>query len=142
LFILYLIKTLPGAYWLGLGWASIEIVYSLIEEVALADIRIRTDKKAIQSKAFLKKSGMQNILKPENTFWGVVERIFATAGHIAFSLLLFWNPGVYILTMPTHSLVNKISLKITKKSIPLTEAFVGAVFLFLFIVSLHLNKII
>lgn len=140
--ILLAVTTAPGAYSLGLGWASIEIVYSVVQGFAVAKLSGGNDKKTLKVRVMIKQIGMDAILKPENVFWGILERISVSAGHIAFSLLIFWNPLSVLVTIPIHSIVNKTALELQKKSLLKTELFVGIVFLFLFVLSLRVNGLL
>ena len=71
----------------------------------------RTDEKAVQAKALLKKMGMDKSMSSNSPYWSVYERIFATGGHVAFALLLVWNPVMVVFTMPMHSAINSLSVK-------------------------------
>lgn len=137
--ILFLVHSISAAYSLGLGWATIEIMYGIIQGFALSKLEKRTDKKALQAKKMMKNMGMDKTLSSQAPFWGIFERIFATAGHIAFSLLLFWNPFSVIVTMPFHSLANLITIKLMKRSFVLAEIFLAILFSLLFLISLYLH---
>jgi hypothetical protein len=46
--------------------------------------------------------------------WGVVERAWASALHIGFTLILAALPLAVLVTAPVHSLVNVIALRLAQ----------------------------
>lgn len=90
------------ALWIGLGWAAIEIVYSIANGFALAALAERTDAEAEQVKAMLPESAFSSA----GPLWGVVERMWASAVHIGFTLVLAALPLLVVVTAPLHTLVN------------------------------------
>ncbi len=106
-----------NAFAVGLGWASIEIVYGLIQIIGLAVLDNKTDAKAQEAKALMKQMGMDKTLSSSVPFWGALERVSASALHIGFSLLLVVNPYSVIITIPVHSLVNFFVVNMNKRSI-------------------------
>jgi hypothetical protein len=107
----------PNAYAVGLGWAIIEIVYGLIQIIGLGVLEQKTDEKAEEAKVLMKQMGMDKSLAPSTPFWGALERLTATAVHIGFSLLLVFSPYVLIVTIPLHSFINFLVVKMNKTSI-------------------------
>jgi hypothetical protein len=136
------VKSISEGYYLGLGWASIEIFYSVIQGFLINKLNERTDRKALKAKKMLQRYGMEKSMEPDSPFWGIVERLFASAGHISFTLLLFWNPLIIIVTLPLHSLSNLIAIKLLKRSFWLTEGFIGCLFTTLFLASLFINGLL
>ncbi|MFT4603025.1 MAG: hypothetical protein ACI857_003212 [Arenicella sp.] len=65
----------------------------------------------------MKQMGMDKSLAPSTPFWGALERLTATAVHIGFSLLLVFSPYVLIVTIPLHSFINFLVVKMNKTSI-------------------------
>lgn len=106
-----------NAYSLGLGWASIEILYGLFQVIGLGILDQKTDAKAEEAKQMMKQMGMDKTLKPSVPYWGALERFSAGALHIGFSLLLLISPYMLILTIPLHSMVNFLVVKMNKVSI-------------------------
>lgn len=133
----YLLLTMIGltsenAFYSGLGWAMIEIIYALIQVIGLGILDQKTDAKAQEAKRIMKQMGMDKTLLPSTPFWGALERLSANAIHIGFSLLLLWSPFVLILTIPTHSLINFYVVKtnrISLKKSQLTLLLVGCIIL-------------
>lgn len=113
--------TFKNAYLVGLGWAGIEVVYSLVQGFGMAVLRQKTDAKAMEAKAMLQSMGMDAALKPSAPFWGVLERVGANALHIGLSLLLVISPFMAFVTVPLHSAVNYLFTKGMKRSLALTE---------------------
>lgn len=109
--------SISNAYSLGLGWAMIEIIYGLIQIIGLGVLERKTDAKALEAKAFMKQMGMDKTLESSIPYWGVLERVSATAIHIGFSLLLTFSPLFILISTPLHSLVNFYVVKMNKISI-------------------------
>lgn len=95
-------RDLSTALWLGLGWASIEVVYALVNGFALAALAQRTDPEAQRARALLPPSAFTSA----GVVWGVVERAWATAVHIGFTLILAAVPLAIVITAPAHSVLN------------------------------------
>lgn len=116
----------------GQGWAAIEVLFAVVNQIVLTIIVQRTDEKAIQAKEFLESSGTLNL----SPIWGVLERIFASAFHIGSTILVASNFWLVIVMIPIHSAINLGALKLSKKSIVLTEVFMGVVGTLTLLVSL------
>jgi hypothetical protein len=95
-------RDLTTALWLGLGWASIEIVYTIINGFALASLANRNDPEAERVRALLPPSAFT----AAGVAWGVVERAWASAVHVGFTLITAAAPIAVILTAPLHSAIN------------------------------------
>jgi hypothetical protein len=95
-------RELGTALWIGFGWAAIEVVYAVINGFALAQLENRTDEEAMQAKAILPPA----MLDASAPWWGVLERVFASAIHIGFTLIVAFAPIAFLLTMVVHSLFN------------------------------------
>ena len=106
-------RDLDTAYSIGLGWASIEIVYAIVNGAVLASIRTRTDDKPIQARRQLEELGM---LRDFPAYMGVVEWISASAFHIGSTLLLAAWPILLIVAIPVHSALNLCFLVLLKRS--------------------------
>lgn len=117
IFLLLIGLNIENAISLALGWAGIEIIYSLIQSAALANLEQKTDEKAEEAKAFLKIQGMDKSMQPSAPFWGIVERISANTLHLSFSLLLVANPLFIAITAPVHSGLNLLVTKLLKRSL-------------------------
>jgi hypothetical protein len=103
-------RDLSTALWVGLGWASIEVLYAIANGFALAALAERTDPEAERAKAMLPPSAMGGAAP----LWGVVERAWASALHIGFTLILAALPLAVLLTAPVHSLVNVAALRLAR----------------------------
>lgn len=125
-------RTFPMALSIGLGWAAIEVVYAIINGFVTLSLFRRDDEKAQQARAVLEKMGLAKAMLNAPPFMGVVERIFASAIQIGFTLLLAWQPLLVILTIPLHSSINFIALSLVRRSVVLAElgiAIIGTVVL-------------
>jgi hypothetical protein len=93
------------AYAIGLGWGSIEIVYTLINEYFITDIMQRSDEEALAQQAALKEEGM---IHEWGDWLGISERIFATAFHVGATLLVAKYSWLVMLNIVLHSMLNLI----------------------------------
>lgn len=116
-----------GASWavsVGQGWAAVEVLYVMINVVLIASLVKRTDEKAMQAKQFLEAQGTVQA----HPFWGVLERIWASAFHIGCTLIV-WRYGWSVaLLIPLHSALNLIAVRLAaKRSVPAASAFIAVV---------------
>ena len=95
-------RDLSTALWLGLGWASIEVVYALVNGFALSALAQRTDPEAQRARGLLPPSAFTSA----GVVWGVVERAWATAVHIGFTLILAAVPALVVVTAAVHSAIS------------------------------------
>lgn len=102
----------------GLGWAAIEVVYTLIAAIMTLSLLKRTDEQALQARAAMEALGH---LRPSGPALGVLERISASALHIGFTLLLAWSFWLVPVTMAVHSAVNLILVRTFRKAPLLAE---------------------
>jgi hypothetical protein len=110
-----------NAYSIGLGWAMIEIIYGIAQIIGIGVLEQKTDEKAIEAKNLMKQMGMDKSLESSTPFWGVLERVSASAIHIGFSLLLVFSPYVLIFTIPFHSFINFFVVRVNKISIKISQ---------------------
>lgn len=111
------------AYAIGAGWAAIEAVYGIqVGFVRLLLLR-RDDPKALEARQELAKLGLDRDIAPA---WGVVERLFAGAAHIGFTLLVARWPLLVIALIPVHAAVNMGVMALLPRGIARTEALVAA----------------
>ncbi|AMA72961.1 MULTISPECIES: YhfC family intramembrane metalloprotease [Aneurinibacillus] len=96
----------------GQGWAAIEVLFTIINGLALIYVLQQNDEKAIQAKEFLESQGTLYL----NPWWGVVERIFATAFHIGATLLIAKIPLLTLILLIVHSLFNLTIVWIARKN--------------------------
>ncbi|MDR7002735.1 YhfC family glutamic-type intramembrane protease [Neobacillus niacini] len=116
-------SSLPWSLSIGQGWAAIEVLFTIINGIVLITLANRTDEEAMQAKEMLKMQG--NLTS--SPVWGIIERLFASSYHIGATLILAAAPWAVILLIPFHSFFNIYSVKLSKKSVAITEALVGAV---------------
>jgi hypothetical protein len=102
----------------GLGWAAIEVVYTLISAVMTLSLLKRTDEQALQARAAMDAMGL---LRPTSPALGVLERISASTLHIGFTLLLAWSFWLLPVTMAVHSAVNLVLVRTFRKAPLLSE---------------------
>ncbi|MCY9593531.1 hypothetical protein [Paenibacillus chitinolyticus] len=116
--------TIGSAASIGIGWAAIEIVYTLVSLFAVASLSKRTDEKAMQAKAMLEAQGTYGA----HPAWGLIERVFVSAYHIGAALCIARYPWSVAVLIPLHSLLNLAVLAVAKRSLAQAEAvaaFVG-----------------
>ncbi|BBH19002.1 hypothetical protein Back11_03470 [Paenibacillus baekrokdamisoli] len=121
-----LILTGTGFSWalsIGQGWAAVEVVYTIVQVVAIASLAKRTDEKAMQAKAMLEAQGMVSA----SPFWGLFERVSASAFHIGCTLLVAKYHWLVIALIPLHSFVNLGAVNLAKKSIARLEFYMAIV---------------
>lgn len=103
--LLILGRSVPIAVSLGLGWAAIEVVYALVNGAALLALMGRDDPEAERARALLPSAAMT---APSAPLWGVVERVWASALHVGFALLIAAAPVLVLATIVAHSATNVI----------------------------------
>jgi hypothetical protein len=113
-------RAFPLAISIGLGWAAIEILYTIINGIVLMNLLGRDDEKSRQAKEMLKQLG-QNQLSHSSPLLGVLERISASCVHIGLTLILAWQPWLTPVTMLVHSGINYSALTLARKSVLLLE---------------------
>jgi hypothetical protein len=101
-------RDLPLALSIGLGWAAIEVVYSLVNGVAILALMGRTDPEAEQARSLMP---TPEVLRSDAPLWGVVERAWASVLHVAFTLIVAAVPLFVILTTVAHSMTNLLLLR-------------------------------
>lgn len=114
-------REMSTALWVGLGWAGIEVLYAIANGFALAVLAERTDPEAEQARAMLPPSAMSSAAP----LWGVVERAWASALHIGFTLILAAAPVAVLVTAPAHTGVNVAALWLMQRRGMLTVTVAG-----------------
>ncbi|WP_201318815.1 hypothetical protein [Paenibacillus sp. EPM92] len=104
---------------LGQGWAAVEVVYVMIQVVAISALAHRQDEQALQAKAILESQG----LTQSHPLWGIVERLSASAFHIGATLIVASIPWTVFILIPLHSLFNLAMVQLVKRSVAWGEAF-------------------
>ncbi|RQP10056.1 MAG: hypothetical protein EAS51_09740 [Microbacteriaceae bacterium] len=116
--VLLLIRTAQEAAWAGWGWATVEVLIIAVNVFAIAGILTKDDPKSREARELLAAQGM---LKDHHPAWGFLERISATALHTGFTLLLFAQPWLVLVTLPLHSVTNMLAARFGKTHVALTE---------------------
>lgn len=106
------------ALWAGFGWGAVEILYTVVNTLVIRSLLGRTDPQAMEVRAALEAQGT---LRTDGPLWAFLERIGATLLHIAFTLLLVWQPWIVLATVPLHSAVNLGIVRLSRVSLPLAE---------------------
>ncbi|MDG0794036.1 YhfC family intramembrane metalloprotease [Cohnella ginsengisoli] len=97
----------------GQGWAAVEVLFVMVNVIALAALAPKTDEKSMQAKEMLKQQGQLSA----GPIWGVIERVFASAFHIGCTLLVAKYPWSAAALIPLHSFVNLAAVKYARISI-------------------------
>lgn len=113
--------TFPWALSLGQGWAAIEVLFTIATLFVQLSIMQRTDEKSRQAREMLETQFQQSMAVRGGKFLGVIERVFASATHIGFTLLVAAYPLLVILLVPIHSLFNLAVTNLAKRSIVRAE---------------------
>jgi hypothetical protein len=116
--VLLAINSMGDALWAGYGWATVEVLLIMVNMFVLASVMTKDDPKSLEAQQALRDLGMT---EPQNGFWGVLERVSATALHIGFTLLLFASPWLVLLTLPVHSVINMTAVRFAKTHLAATE---------------------
>lgn len=109
---------------LGLGWAAIEVLFTIVNGAVVVSLVRRDDE---QARAVRRQLAAQGLLTANGPFWGVLERLFASAAHIGHTLLLAWQPLLVLVTTPVHSFINVGVTKLTSKSLSKTELLLAVI---------------
>jgi hypothetical protein len=122
--IILLALTSFSASWaasIGQGWAAVEVLFVMVNVVAVASLAGKTDEKSVQARQMLEAQGTIH----GNPLWGVLERVWASAFHIGCTLVVASMPWLVILLVPLHSMVNFMTVRLAKKSIGLGNLFIA-----------------
>lgn len=119
----------PTVMSIGLGWAAIEVLFGIVNSAVVVSLMRRTDEKAEEARRQMEAQGL---LDANNSFWGISERIFASASHVGFALLVAAHPLLVLLTIPVHSGLNFSIVGLARSSMAraqLVFALLGSVLL-------------
>ena len=120
--VLFLQANFASAFSLGLGWATIEVLYTLVAGFSTVKILSRGGVGALQLKKRFLDTG-QTV--PATVYSGVIERLSATALHIGFTLLLAYHPLLILVTLPLHSVVNVSAITLNNRSALATQTLIA-----------------
>ncbi len=124
--VVLILGNLDGAIWAGFGWGAIEVLIVAVNIFAIAGLMTKDDPKSREARQILTAQGM---MTPQHPLWGFLERLSALALHLGFTLMLFAQPWLVLVTLPLHSVVNMAAVRFSKTHLALTElglALVGA----------------
>lgn len=116
--VLLITGRVADAVWAGFGWATIEVLIVMVNLLVISNLMTRNDPKSIEARELLEAQGM---LKQTNPAWGVLERVSATALHLGFTLMLFAQPWLVLVTLPLHSVTNMLTVRFVKSRLAATE---------------------
>jgi len=116
--VLVALSTVHAATWAGVGWGAIEVVFTIVNAVVISAIMTRTDAKSIEAREMMRDLGMT---APQAAGWGVLERVSAMMLHLGFTLMLFAEPWLVVLTIPLHSATNMAAVRFAKSHLAATE---------------------
>lgn len=121
LVLLWLGRDFPTALAIGLGWASIEVAFALFNSL-LGNMLLRgDDPKVVEAREML----AQQINTDNGPWWGVIERISASACHIGNTLLIALFPLATLVVAPLHTALNLGVVRLTRTSILLCQVFLA-----------------
>jgi hypothetical protein len=118
LLVLFVLRTGSAAAWAAAGWMAVEVAMITVNGLMIATLLTKDDPKSIEAKDFLSEQGMMQSYGP---WWGVVERFSAAGVHIGFTLLIFAQPWLVLVTIVVHSATNMLFVRYAKRSIALAE---------------------
>lgn len=103
--VLLLGRDLDTALSIGLGWGAIEVIFTIVQGFAMAVLMERDDPEARRIRAVVP-APPTSLLEPSAPWWGVVERVWASVLHLAFTAILAAQPILVIATIPAHTATN------------------------------------
>jgi hypothetical protein len=128
LLVLFAVSGFGDLLWAGFGWATIEVVYTLVTALVVRRLLLDTSAKAAERRRLLVSMGWLQYVQSLVPVLGAVERAGASLLHIGFTLLLGWNPWLVLVTMPAHSATNQVAVRLIKqRSVLLMETIVVVV---------------
>lgn len=116
--VLVALSTVHAAAWAGIGWGAVEVVFTIVNALVISAMMTRTDAKSIEARELMRDLGMT---APQAAGWGVLERVSAMMLHLGFTLLLFAEPWLVLLTIPLHSATNMVAVRFAKTRLATTE---------------------
>lgn len=112
-------RSLSSALSLGLGWAAIEVLFAVVNGAVVLALLRRGGDEAEKIRSALEAQGMWRESGP---FWGIVERISASAIHIGFTLIIAAMPILVAITIPVHSAINFLVVRLAARSVGASQA--------------------
>jgi hypothetical protein len=118
LLVLFVLRTGSAAAWAGAGWMAVEVAMITVNGLMIAALLTKNDPKSIEAREILSEQGMMQSYGP---WWAVLERFSAAGVHIGFTLLLFAQPWLVLVTIVAHSATNMLAVRYLKRSVARTE---------------------
>jgi hypothetical protein len=118
LLVLFVLRTGSAAAWAGAGWMAVEVAMIIVNMLVVASLLTKDDPKSLEVKEILREQGM---IQNHGPWWGLLERFSAAGVHIGFTLLLFAQPWLVLVTIVVHSGTNMLAVRYAKRSVALTE---------------------
>lgn len=122
--VLVALRTVGDAAWAGFGWATIEVLMVVVNTLVVASLMTKDDPGSVEARELLAAQGMTT---PQHPAWGFLERLSATALHLGFTLMLFVQPWLVLVTLPLHSVVNMLTVRFARIRLAGTELCLAAV---------------
>jgi hypothetical protein len=107
-------RSFTVAYFVGVGWSAIEVVYAIVTAYVIETIMRRDDPEALKIQDMLREMGMIHDL---GVFIGLSERIFASMFHIGMALSIAKWPWFLPIAIVLHSLTNLTISKLQKSNV-------------------------
>jgi PPIC-type PPIASE domain len=111
-------RSFTVAYFVGVGWSAIEVVYAIVTAYVIETIMRRDDPEALKIQNMLREMGMIHDL---GVFIGLSERIFASMFHIGMALSIAKWPWFLPIAIVLHSLTNLTISKLQKSNLNATD---------------------
>lgn len=99
--------TFARAWSLGVGWTSIEIVYSIVQAWAGLQLRHSDSPKAREARDKISELYGEDFLNQQyGWWWGPIERVSGSMIHLGFTLWELVNPFAFLPAAVVHSAIN------------------------------------
>jgi hypothetical protein len=115
LLVMFAVHGFGSVLWAGFGWATIEVIYTLVTALVVRRLLLDTSAKAAQARRLLVSIGWLQYVQSLVPVLGAIERAGVSLLHIGFTLLLGWNPLLVLVTMPAHSSTNLVAVRLMKQ---------------------------
>ena len=103
-------REIGTALWLGFGWTTIEIVYTYVNVIAVAQLVRRDDPQAQRVLELVPPAALSDAAP----WWSAIERTGVSALHIGFSLIVAALPIAFVVTAVVHSTFNLLTTRLGK----------------------------
>jgi YhfC intramembrane metalloprotease len=128
-------RSFAVAYFVGVGWATIEVVYAIVNAYIVETIMRRNDPEALKIQDMLREMGMIHDL---GVFIGLSERVFASMFHIGMTLSIAKWPWFLPIAIVLHSLTNLTVAKLQKSNVFGSQGIIALAGIAIFFVGLKI----